>query len=169
MKFVFVALASWLPWSLHAPINGSKIMIESTAPSNDILFDQRDGIGRVTFNRPQARNAFTFAMYERLAEICEEATATVPSRCWSSRAPATRPSRPAPTSTSSADSPRRSMRSTTKAASTGCSASSRPVARRPSQPSTAPAPAAAPDRGVLRHSYRHQDDQIRISDRAHAR
>src|SRR4029453_2923575 len=25
------------------------------------------------FNRPQARNAFTFAMYERLAAICEEA------------------------------------------------------------------------------------------------
>jgi enoyl-CoA hydratase/carnithine racemase len=27
----------------------------------------------VTFNRPQARNAFTFAMYERLAVICEQA------------------------------------------------------------------------------------------------
>ena len=39
----------------------------------DILFDVRDGIGRVTFNRPQARNAFTFEMYERLAEICEQA------------------------------------------------------------------------------------------------
>ena len=48
-------------------------MNQSTAPSDDILFEQRDGIGRVTFNRPQARNAFTFAMYERLAEICEEA------------------------------------------------------------------------------------------------
>ena len=48
-------------------------MNQSTAPSNDILFEQRDGIGRVTFNRPQARNAFTFAMYERLAQICEEA------------------------------------------------------------------------------------------------
>jgi enoyl-CoA hydratase/carnithine racemase len=40
---------------------------------NDILFELRDGIGRVTFNRPQARNAFTFAMYERLAEICAQA------------------------------------------------------------------------------------------------
>ena len=48
-------------------------MNQSTAPSNDILFEHRDGIGRVTFNRPQARNAFTFAMYERLAEICQEA------------------------------------------------------------------------------------------------
>jgi len=48
-------------------------MNQSTEPSKDILFEQRDGIGRVTFNRPQARNAFTFAMYERLAQICEEA------------------------------------------------------------------------------------------------
>jgi len=40
---------------------------------SDILFDVRDDIGRVTFNRPQARNAFTFQMYERVAEICQEA------------------------------------------------------------------------------------------------
>jgi enoyl-CoA hydratase len=32
----------------------------------------REGIGRATFNRPQARNAFTFEMYERLAQICEQ-------------------------------------------------------------------------------------------------
>ena len=37
--------------------------------SRDILYELRDGVGRVTFNRPQARNAFTFAMYERLAAI----------------------------------------------------------------------------------------------------
>jgi enoyl-CoA hydratase/carnithine racemase len=48
-------------------------MDQQTASSNDILFDLRDGIGRVTFNRPQARNAFTFAMYERLAQICQQA------------------------------------------------------------------------------------------------
>jgi len=41
--------------------------------ADDILFVVSDGIGRVTFNRPQARNAFTFQMYERLAEICQEA------------------------------------------------------------------------------------------------
>jgi enoyl-CoA hydratase/carnithine racemase len=35
-----------------------------------MLYEVRDGIAFVTFNRPQARNAFTFAMYERLAEIC---------------------------------------------------------------------------------------------------
>ena len=44
-----------------------------TEQNSDILFDLRDGIGRVTFNRPQARNAFTFQMYERVAEICEQA------------------------------------------------------------------------------------------------
>src|SRR5579862_4606970 len=48
-------------------------MTEPSSAANDILFDLRDGIGRVTFNRPQARNAFTFAMYERLAQICEQA------------------------------------------------------------------------------------------------
>ncbi len=50
-------------------------MSAPTEPSNDMLFDLADGIGRVTFNRPQARNAFTFAMYERLAQICEQANA----------------------------------------------------------------------------------------------
>ena len=44
------------------------------AASQDILFELHDGIGKVTFNRPQARNAFTFAMYERLAEICQQAS-----------------------------------------------------------------------------------------------
>jgi enoyl-CoA hydratase len=48
-------------------------MEQQATASEDILFDLRDGIGRVTFNRPQARNAFTFAMYERLAKICEQA------------------------------------------------------------------------------------------------
>jgi enoyl-CoA hydratase/carnithine racemase len=38
--------------------------------TDELLYDIRDGIGHVTLNRPQARNALTFAMYERLAEIC---------------------------------------------------------------------------------------------------
>jgi enoyl-CoA hydratase len=38
----------------------------------DLLYEVKDGIGTITFNRPQARNALTFAMYERLAEICED-------------------------------------------------------------------------------------------------
>ena len=48
-------------------------MEQQTQTSQDILYELRDGIGRVTFNRPQARNAFTFAMYERIAEICDDA------------------------------------------------------------------------------------------------
>ena len=43
--------------------------------ADDILSEIRDGILRVTFNRPQARNALTFAMYERLAELCRIAEA----------------------------------------------------------------------------------------------
>jgi enoyl-CoA hydratase len=35
-----------------------------------LLYEVRDGIGLITFNRPGARNALTFAMYDRLAEIC---------------------------------------------------------------------------------------------------
>jgi enoyl-CoA hydratase/carnithine racemase len=41
--------------------------------SNDLLHEVKDGIITITFNRPQARNALTFAMYERLAEICHAA------------------------------------------------------------------------------------------------
>jgi enoyl-CoA hydratase len=37
--------------------------------SDDLLYEIRDGIGIITLNRPAARNALTFAMYERLAEI----------------------------------------------------------------------------------------------------
>jgi enoyl-CoA hydratase len=41
--------------------------------SDDLLYEINDGVGRVTFNRPQARNAFTFRMYEQLGEICQQA------------------------------------------------------------------------------------------------
>ena len=44
--------------------------VAPSAAQEDLLFEVRDGIAFVTFNRPQARNAFTFAMYERLAEVC---------------------------------------------------------------------------------------------------
>lgn len=38
--------------------------------TQELLYDKRDEIGWITFNRAQARNALTFAMYEGLAEIC---------------------------------------------------------------------------------------------------
>jgi enoyl-CoA hydratase/carnithine racemase len=38
--------------------------------TQELLYDKRDKVGWITFNRPQARNALTFAMYEGLAEIC---------------------------------------------------------------------------------------------------
>ena len=43
--------------------------------SEDLIYSVADGIARITFNRPQARNALTFAMYEQMAEICENANA----------------------------------------------------------------------------------------------
>ena len=48
-------------------------MDQQSTEFGDLLFEVRNGIGRATFNRPQARNAFTFEMYERLAQICEQA------------------------------------------------------------------------------------------------
>ena len=43
--------------------------------TEDLLYVVEDGIARLTFNRPQARNALTFAMYERMAAICESVNA----------------------------------------------------------------------------------------------
>ena len=36
---------------------------------DELLYETRDGIGFVTLNRPQARNALTFPMYEKLRQI----------------------------------------------------------------------------------------------------
>jgi enoyl-CoA hydratase len=57
-----------------AGILGCMTMLQQdSAATSDLLYEVADGIGRITFNRPQARNALTFAMYERLAAICEAA------------------------------------------------------------------------------------------------
>jgi enoyl-CoA hydratase len=43
--------------------------------TEDLLYVVEDGIARLTFNRPQARNALTFAMYEQMAAICASVNA----------------------------------------------------------------------------------------------
>src|SRR6201995_5404368 len=44
-------------------------------PNEDLIYSVADGIARITFNRPQARNALTFAMYEQMAAICDDINA----------------------------------------------------------------------------------------------
>ncbi len=46
---------------------------ESAAPEPEILFHREEAVGVITFNRPKTRNALTFAMYEGLVRLCEEA------------------------------------------------------------------------------------------------
>jgi len=41
--------------------------------TSDVLFEVKpSGIAWLTFNRPEARNAMTFGMYDRLGEICRQ-------------------------------------------------------------------------------------------------
>jgi len=47
----------------------------SDAAANELIVERRGAIMWITFNRPQARNALTFAMYEQMAVICETANA----------------------------------------------------------------------------------------------
>ena len=42
------------------------------AADAELLYERRGPTAVITFNRPQARNAMTFAMYEALYERCEE-------------------------------------------------------------------------------------------------
>jgi len=44
--------------------------------TQELLYDKRGEVGWITFNRPQARNALTFAMYEGVAEICGRVATT---------------------------------------------------------------------------------------------
>ena len=39
--------------------------------TSEVIFKQHDAIATITFNRPQARNAMTWSMYETLLEHCE--------------------------------------------------------------------------------------------------
>ncbi len=47
------------------------MMNAAVAGSDDLIYAVDDGIAKITFNRPQARNAMTFAMYDQMASICE--------------------------------------------------------------------------------------------------
>jgi len=50
--------------------------VENPAPAGDEVLVARDGpIVTLTFNRPEARNAMTWGMYQRLYEVCEEVDA----------------------------------------------------------------------------------------------
>ena len=40
--------------------------------TQELLYDKRGEVGWITFNRPQARNAMTWAMYDALLAACEE-------------------------------------------------------------------------------------------------
>jgi enoyl-CoA hydratase/carnithine racemase len=51
-------------------------MAETTDTSTaDVLFERQGAVAWLTFNRPQSRNAMTYAMYERLAQVCDEVEA----------------------------------------------------------------------------------------------
>ena len=45
--------------------------------TGSLRYEVREGIGYLTFDRPQARNAMTFAMYEQLYEIAERVNADI--------------------------------------------------------------------------------------------
>ncbi len=46
---------------------------QSAASGQEIIYEVRDRIGFITLNRPHARNALTFGMYDRVAELCANA------------------------------------------------------------------------------------------------
>lgn len=54
-----------------AALRETSMTTGSTA--QDLLFEVDGSVARITINRPEARNAFTFEMYERLAECCQAA------------------------------------------------------------------------------------------------
>ncbi len=43
-----------------------------TDAANEILFEVKQSVAWLTFNRPEARNAMTFGMYTRLKELCAQ-------------------------------------------------------------------------------------------------
>jgi len=60
-----------IAWFKSAQQERVDAMNAPTSVNEDLIYVVNDGIAHMTFNRPQARNAMTFAMYERMAEICD--------------------------------------------------------------------------------------------------
>src|SRR5215468_6849058 len=68
------------PWSAVLPCNGSHETGGGAVPTNDpeqneILVHRDGAVLTLTFNRPEARNAMTWSMYERLYQTAEEVDA----------------------------------------------------------------------------------------------
>lgn len=55
---------------VHRPSTPNRKLV-----TTDILFEQRDGVATVTFNRPDRRNAITYDGWQQLRGIAEEITA----------------------------------------------------------------------------------------------
>lgn len=43
-----------------------------TDANNDVLFERNGPVAWLTFNRPEQRNAMTYAMYEEIVRVCDE-------------------------------------------------------------------------------------------------
>jgi enoyl-CoA hydratase/carnithine racemase len=53
---------------------GEQVMTTKTeACVNELLYEAENGIGTLTLNRPHRRNALTFAMYDKIKQICARA------------------------------------------------------------------------------------------------
>src|SRR5579862_9300937 len=57
------------------PGPNARFSIARVAPPNGetVLYEVHSSVAYVTMNRPEARNALTFAMYEHIEELCERA------------------------------------------------------------------------------------------------
>ena len=112
------------------------------AVMSDLEVSQDGAVLTVLFNRPEARNAMTFAMYEGLAEACDRADEDEGVRVLVLRGAGGAPSWPAPTSPSSSSSPAARTASRTRRGSSGWSTGWRTSRCRRSPPSRARAWAA---------------------------
>ena len=53
----------------------------TTQATEETLVSREGAIVTLTFNRPEARNAMTWGMYQRLYEVCEEVDGDDSIRC----------------------------------------------------------------------------------------